>query len=95
MIEKLLEKIVTWANAEDAIRVMIIEGSRARRDHTVDRFSDYDLNLYVTDVTHYTGNDAWIVGKHMQSWVEAEIWQTLGGFSHVSIRKIVGGRCVP
>ena len=45
MIEKLFEKIVTLANTEDAIRVMIIEGSRARRDHTVDRFSDYDLNL--------------------------------------------------
>ncbi len=59
-MEKLFEKIVTWANAEDAIRAMIIEGSRARHDHTVDQFSDYDLNLYVTDVTHYTGNDTWI-----------------------------------
>ncbi len=60
MIEELLEKIVVWANAEDAIRAMIIEGSRARHDQTVDRFSDYDLNLYVTDVAHYTSNDVWI-----------------------------------
>ncbi len=60
MIEELFEKIMTWANTEDAIRAMIIEGSRARPDHSVDRFSDYDLNLYVTDVAHYTCNDVWI-----------------------------------
>lgn len=59
MSAPLLDKVVAWASAQDAIRVIILEGSRARRDHTVDRFSDYDLNLYVTDVAQFTGDDAW------------------------------------
>ena len=60
MSEQLFNKVVTWANAEEAIRVIIVEGSRARRDHAIDRFSDYDLNLYVTDVTRFTRDDTWI-----------------------------------
>jgi aminoglycoside 6-adenylyltransferase len=60
MSAQLFEKAVTWAHTEEIIRVMIIEGSRARNDHAVDRFSDYDLNLYVTDVARYTEDDTWI-----------------------------------
>lgn len=60
MIEQLFEKIVAWAETEDAIRAMIIEGSRGRKDHAVDRFSDYDLNLYVTDMARYADDDTWI-----------------------------------
>jgi aminoglycoside 6-adenylyltransferase len=60
MSAQLFEKAVTWAHTEEIIRVMIIEGSRARNDHAVDRFSDYDLNLYVTDVAQYTDDDTWI-----------------------------------
>jgi aminoglycoside 6-adenylyltransferase len=60
MIEKIYKQIITWATTEDAIRAIIIEGSRARHDHRIDRFSDYDLNLYVTDVAQFTRSDAWI-----------------------------------
>jgi aminoglycoside 6-adenylyltransferase len=60
MSEQLFNKVMTWAKAEEAIRVIIVEGSRARRDHAIDRFSDYDLNLYVTDVTRFTQDDTWI-----------------------------------
>ena len=60
MIDKIFEKVVTWAETEDAVRVIIIEGSRARHDHSVDQFSDYDLNLYVTDVAQFTMSDTWI-----------------------------------
>jgi aminoglycoside 6-adenylyltransferase len=60
MSEQLFEKVVTWAKAEDVIRVIILEGSRARHDHTVDRFSDYDLSLYVTNLTHYIDDDTWL-----------------------------------
>jgi len=56
MIEQLFEKIVAWAKT----RVIIIEGSHGRNDRSVDRFSDYDLNLYVTDVARYADDDTWI-----------------------------------
>ncbi len=60
MSERLFNKVIAWANAQEAVRVIIVEGSRARRDHATDRFSDYDLNLYVTDVTRFTQDETWI-----------------------------------
>jgi aminoglycoside 6-adenylyltransferase len=60
MNEQLLNKVMIWANAEESVRVIIMEGSRARRDHAIDRFSDYDLNLYVTDMTRLIQDDTWI-----------------------------------
>lgn len=60
MLDEIFEKVIAWAEAEDAVRAAIIEGSRARQEDRVDRFSDYDLNLYVTDVAKFTRRDAWI-----------------------------------
>lgn len=60
MIDAILRKIEQWAATEDATRDVIIEGSRARHDHSVDRFSDFDLNLYITKVAMFTESDAWI-----------------------------------
>ncbi len=60
MLEKIFANVIAWARTEDAIRAAIIEGSRARRDAHPDRFSDYDLNLYVTDMAKLTASDEWI-----------------------------------
>jgi aminoglycoside 6-adenylyltransferase len=60
MIEKIFEKTIAWARTEDAVRAAIIEGSRGRPHGHIDRFSDYDLNLYVTDISILTRSDAWI-----------------------------------
>ena len=36
MSEELLNKVMAWANAEEAVRVIIVEGSRARPNHAID-----------------------------------------------------------
>jgi aminoglycoside 6-adenylyltransferase len=65
MLDKIFANVIAWAKTEDAIRAAIVEGSRARRgghgdQSVVDRFSDYDLNLYVADVAPYIRSAAWI-----------------------------------
>ena len=60
MVDQIFAKAIAWANTEDAVRAAIIEGSRARRDSRIDQFSDYDLNLYVTDMAVLTRSDDWI-----------------------------------
>ncbi len=55
----ILSKIVTWAQNESEIRAIILEGSRAS-DINTDEFSDYDLNVFVTDHTKYTSNNKWM-----------------------------------
>lgn len=60
MSDQIFQKVITWATAEEAIRVVIMEGSHARPEQTPDRFSDYDLDLYVNDTTHFTQDDTWL-----------------------------------
>ncbi len=57
--ERVVNKIVAWARDEAAIRAVILEGSRASSSHT-DEFSDYDLNIFVTDDTKYLSDSHWI-----------------------------------
>ena len=54
-----LDKIIEWAKGEAAIRAVILEGSRASSSDT-DEFSDYDLNIFVTDDTKYLSDSRWI-----------------------------------
>lgn len=64
MIETIYRKCVDWAKQEDTVRTVILEGSRAREEQRVDRFSDYDINLYVTEVTPLFNNTDWIHQIH-------------------------------
>lgn len=60
MSNQLLQKVINWAATEETIHVVIVEGSYARPEHTPDRFSDYDLDLYVNDTAHFTQDDTWL-----------------------------------
>lgn len=57
--ESIISKIVEWAQKESEIRAVILEGSRAS-DSTTDTFSDYDLNIFVTDHAKYTSDNHWM-----------------------------------
>jgi predicted nucleotidyltransferase len=44
--EKLLTRLVKWAQTEDNIRTVIVVGSRARvDDHPADEWSDMDVGI--------------------------------------------------
>jgi aminoglycoside 6-adenylyltransferase len=51
--EKLAQSFVAWALDQDNIRAAIVIGSRARRDHPADEFSDLDIMLIVRDMQPY------------------------------------------
>lgn len=44
---RLIENLVSWAQAQDDIRAAILIGSRARSDHPADEWSDLDVLLGV------------------------------------------------
>lgn len=58
----MLNKIINWAQSDDAIRTMLLVGSRARNAERVDAFSDFDLALFVTDPQKYITDDGWMRG---------------------------------
>jgi aminoglycoside 6-adenylyltransferase len=44
-----LHKVVLWATGDENVRAVVLEGSLARDDGTVDELSDLDIRLYVTE----------------------------------------------
>lgn len=65
-----LGKLAAWANAQPAIRAMIISSSRVRPGAPVDLLSDYDIILAVTDPERFGRDDAWVrdYGRPMVRW---------------------------
>ncbi len=57
--ERILERIVAWANADDNIRVVVLTGSAAIGLEYVHALSDLDVELYVTQPATLLDNDAW------------------------------------
>lgn len=55
----MLKKFIDWAQKEDAIRAMVLTGSRARNE-PVDFLADYDIALFTTDSSTYLANNLWI-----------------------------------
>lgn len=55
----MLEKLVEWGKQEDAVRALILLGSRAGQQ-PADVLSDYDLSVFCDADEPYTGSDSWL-----------------------------------
>jgi hypothetical protein len=54
-----LARLLAWAEAEPAIRAVLLTSSRARPEPGVDALSDYDVILAVTDPEAFLKDEAW------------------------------------
>ncbi|HTW06401.1 MAG TPA: aminoglycoside 6-adenylyltransferase [Acidimicrobiales bacterium] len=57
--ERVISKVVAWANTEENIRLVVLVGSVGRGDADVDELSDLDLQLYVTDPERLLADPTW------------------------------------
>ena len=55
-----LPAILAWARRQEAIRAVVITGSRAREDGSVDAFSDLDAQILTTEIGRYVTDDSWL-----------------------------------
>lgn len=55
----LIEKIAAWAQADENIRAVILEGSFASHAR-VDELSDYDINVFTGNADKYLLKDHWL-----------------------------------
>jgi aminoglycoside 6-adenylyltransferase len=58
--EQLEQRLVAWAQGEAGVRAAMIIGSRARRDHPADEWSDLDVFLFTADPNRYIASTEWI-----------------------------------
>lgn len=58
--QQMYDLILDYAKSEERIRVVTLEGSRTNRNIPADRFQDYDITFFVTDMYGFTADDAWL-----------------------------------
>jgi aminoglycoside 6-adenylyltransferase len=70
--DRLIARLTAWAEGEENIRAALIIGSRARRDHPADEWSDLDVILLARDPERYRATGAWIeeIGEPWLTFVE-------------------------
>ena len=59
--DEVLNEIANWAQRNEAVRVVILTGSRAALNAGIDLFSDYDIEIAVTDTGSFLGNEEWLL----------------------------------
>lgn len=75
----MLERFISWAQAEEGIRAAFVFGSRARLDHPADEWSDLDLLFLVDEPQAYVEATEWL--QHMgEPWVSFLERTPDGGF---------------
>lgn len=57
---EVLDLILDKARSNDLIRAVVMNGSRAGITATIDKYSDFDIVYYVTDVRPFTEDKSWV-----------------------------------
>lgn len=68
--EQVLSYFKDWANNNELVRTAILTSSRVSKDKNIDFLSDYDIELYVSDITEFSNSDDWLkdFGEIMVRW---------------------------
>jgi aminoglycoside 6-adenylyltransferase len=68
--QEVIDQLKHWADAQPNVRTLILTSSRADPHRQPDLLSDYDVEVFVRDLTPFTADDAWVrtFGKIMVRW---------------------------
>ncbi len=58
--QEMMAAIERFAQKDNRIRLVTLEGSRTNDRKAPDRFQDYDISFFVTDMEPYKTNDHWL-----------------------------------
>ena len=70
--EIIIENIIRWGKSSEEVLGIITLGSRSRKDHEADEYSDLDMAIIVQDPPYYLATDEWlsVIGKYHISFDE-------------------------
>jgi len=65
--QEMMKMMIDFARNDARIRLAVLEGSRTNPNISPDRFQDYDISYFVTDMDAFKENDQWldIFGKRI------------------------------
>lgn len=58
--KQVYDTILNFANVDERIRMVTLEGSRTNVNIPPDDFQDYDITFFVTDMQSFINNDNWL-----------------------------------
>lgn len=58
--QEVINQLRRWADAQPNVRTLILTSSRADPHRQPDLLSDYDVEVFVRDVSPFTADDAWV-----------------------------------
>ena len=58
--KQIYDTILNFAENDDRIRIVTLEGSRTNLNITPDDFQDYDITFFVTDMQSFLSSDQWL-----------------------------------
>jgi len=81
-----IQRVLAWAESEAAIRAVLVTGSRAAGG-PLDRFSDHDVILYVTDTSPFAASTDWsrIPGPILVSLEDRTAYDDTGQFARLML----------
>ncbi|XMB85268.1 aminoglycoside 6-adenylyltransferase [Mycoplasmatota bacterium WC44] len=77
-LNKMLRDLISFAEENENIRAMVLQGSFVNDSSRKDIFSDLDPRFYVNDVTEFTENDEWknefgsVISWFNDGWIEED-----------------------
>lgn len=68
--KEMLSEFDKWASANDLVRAAVLTSSRANLERETDFLSDYDIELFVSDIEPFRMDDEWLssFGSIMVRW---------------------------
>ncbi len=58
--QQVYDMILTFAKADERVRMVTLEGSRTNINIPPDHFQDYDITFFVTDMQSFMADDEWL-----------------------------------
>ncbi|RIX51549.1 aminoglycoside 6-adenylyltransferase [Paenibacillus nanensis] len=58
--QEMMDLLLNFARNDNRIRAAVLEGSRTNRNISPDRFQDFDISYFVTDMDSFKSNDQWL-----------------------------------
>ena len=58
--KQIFDTILNFADADERIRMVTLEGSRTNINIAPDDFQDFDITFFVTDIQSFTADDEWL-----------------------------------
>ncbi|QTN96376.1 aminoglycoside 6-adenylyltransferase [Bacillus sp. LJBV19] len=58
--DEMMKLILDIAMKDERIRLVTLEGSRTNKNVPRDKFQDYDISYFVTDMDSFTSDDSWL-----------------------------------